>query len=104
MQVQVWLVAVLLLMFRGSPALKLGITAGCALLTMAALPSRLWKPQLKRLVLLGLFIFFMTAISSGSVELLLLFPPSMPPTCVRGLLSKYLVLLGSTKHGHAVTS
>ena len=52
-------------MARASAVMRLGIATGCALLTAAALPSRLWKPQLRRLGLLALLLFVLTAIGSG---------------------------------------
>ena len=62
---QIWLVALLVFMFRGSLATKINIFAGCILLTIAALPPRLWKPQLKRLLLLSVIIFTATLLCAG---------------------------------------
>ncbi|KAK9816700.1 hypothetical protein WJX72_003857 [[Myrmecia] bisecta] len=64
---QVWLIAVLLLMSRASPAMRLAIAVTCALLSMATLPRRLWKAQLARLGLLALLIFVFTATGSDGV-------------------------------------
>ena len=52
-------------MARASAVMRLAIGAACAVLTVAALPARLWKPQLRRLGLLALFLFVFSAIGSG---------------------------------------
>lgn len=62
---QIWLLALLVYMARASAVMRLSIAAGCALLTAVALPPRLWKPQLRRLGLLGLLLFVFTTIGSG---------------------------------------
>ena len=60
---QLWLVVLLVVTARSqSPA---AIAGGVALLTIIALPPRLWKAQLKRLGLLALFLFVTTAIFAG---------------------------------------
>lgn len=80
---EIWILAVVVFMARASAVMRLGIATGCALLTAAALPSRLWKPQLRRLGLLALLLFVLTAIGSDGV------PPMMqqrhPPTALEGL-------------------
>lgn len=62
---QIWLIVLLVYMARASAVMRLSIGAAVALLTVAALPARLWKPQLKRLGLLALIFFCFTAIGSG---------------------------------------
>ena len=52
-------------MARASAVMRLGIAAGCAVVTAAALPPRLWKAQLRRLGLLALLLFVFTAVGSG---------------------------------------
>ncbi|DBA85437.1 TPA: hypothetical protein ACH3X2_006113 [Trebouxia sp. C0005] len=80
---EIWLLALLVYMARASAVMRLSIAAGCALLTAVALPPRLWKPQLRRLGLLGLLLFVFTAIGSDGV------PPMLqqrhPPTALEGL-------------------
>ena len=49
--------------------MRLSIAAGCALVTAAALPPRLWKAQLQRLGLLALLLFVLTALASGEPNL-----------------------------------
>lgn len=56
-------------MARASAVMRLSIAAGCALITVAALPPRLWKAQLRRLGLLALLLFLLTALASGLVSL-----------------------------------
>lgn len=63
--VQIWLLVLLLYMARASAVMRLAIGAACAVLTVAALPARLWRPQLRRLGLLALFLFVFSAIGSG---------------------------------------
>lgn len=62
---QIWLLALLVYMARASAVMRLGIAAGCAIVTAVALPPRLWKAQLRRLGLLALLLFVVTAIGSG---------------------------------------
>ena len=62
---QLWLVVLLVLMARASAAARLALTAGLAGLTAAALPPRLWQPQLKRLGTLAAILFAFTAIAAG---------------------------------------
>lgn len=52
-------------MARASAVMRLSIAAGCALLTAAALPPRLWRAQLRRLGFLALLLFVLTALASG---------------------------------------
>ena len=62
---QLWLLVLLVLMARASAAARLALSAGLAGLTMAALPARLWRPQLRRLGTLALILFTFTAIGVG---------------------------------------
>lgn len=62
---QVWLLVLLFYMAKASAVMRFGIAAGCAGLTLAALPARLWKPQLRRLGLFALIIFASAAIGTG---------------------------------------
>ena len=66
--IQVWLLALLVYMARASAVMRLSIAAGCAVVTAAALPPRLWKAQLGRLALLALLLFVFTAIGSGEIS------------------------------------
>ncbi len=59
---QLWTVAVLLLMARASAPVRLAVVGVLALATMAALPRRLWEPQLLRLGGLCGVLFFFTLI------------------------------------------
>ena len=63
---QLWLVALIGMMARASPTARLAIALGVAALSALALPSNLWRPQLKRLGLLAAFIFVATAIGAGT--------------------------------------
>lgn len=63
---QLWLVALIGMMARASPSARLAIALGVAALSAVALPSNLWRPQLKRLGLLAAFIFVATAIGAGA--------------------------------------
>ena len=60
---QAWLVVLLVVTARSQA--PLAIAAGIALLTVIALPPRLWTAQLKRLGILCLFLFVSAAIFSG---------------------------------------
>lgn len=62
-QMQAWLVVLLLITARSQAPLL--IAGGVVLVTVLALPPRLWKPQLKRLGLLALFLFVSTAVFAG---------------------------------------
>lgn len=59
---QLWTVAVLLLMARASTPVRLAVVGVLALSTVAALPRRLWEPQLLRLCGLCGVLFFFTLI------------------------------------------
>ncbi len=63
---QLWLLVLLVLMARASAAARLALTAGLAGLTAAALPRRLWQPQLRRLGTLSAVLFALTAIAAGA--------------------------------------
>ena len=65
---QLWLVALIGMMARASPPARLAIALGVAALSAIALPSNLWRPQLKRLGLLAAFIFVATAIGAGALR------------------------------------
>lgn len=65
--VQLWLVAIYLLIARASPVLRLGIAASVALITVTNFPPRLWQSQLKRLGILCGLIFLFTALGSDGV-------------------------------------
>lgn len=58
-------------MARASAVMRLSIAAGCALVTAAALPPRLWRAQLRRLGFLALLLFVLTALASGQLVLYL---------------------------------
>lgn len=62
---QAWLVVLLVLTARSHA--PWAIAGGVALLTILALPPRLWTPQLKRLGLLALLIFVTTAVFAGGL-------------------------------------
>ena len=66
---QLWLVALIGMMARASPPARLAIALGVAALSALALPSNLWRPQLKRLGLLAAFIFVATAIGAGALPI-----------------------------------
>ena len=51
----------------GAPLPGLHIVPGCAVLTMLALPPRLWRAQLARLGLLTAVMFALTAIGADGV-------------------------------------
>ncbi len=59
---QLWTVGVLLVMARASPPVRLAIAALLIAATIAALPARLWRPQLGRLGGLCAVLFFFTLI------------------------------------------
>lgn len=63
---QLWLVALIGMMARASPAARLAMALAVAGLSALALPSNLWRPQLKRLGMLALLIFVFTAIGAGA--------------------------------------
>ena len=65
--VQLWLLALMVVMARASAPARLMLTAGLAGLTAAALPARLWRPQLTRLGTLALVLFTFTAIGAGDI-------------------------------------
>ena len=62
------------MMARCSPAARLTIALSVAALTALALPSNLWRPQLKRLGTLALLIFIFTALGAGNPSQGLLAP------------------------------
>lgn len=64
---QLWLVALIGMMARASPTARLMVAVGVAALSALALPSNLWRPQLKRLGTLALLIFIFTAIGAGAL-------------------------------------
>ncbi|KAK9869014.1 hypothetical protein WJX84_000030 [Apatococcus fuscideae] len=80
---QVWLLAVLWIVAGAKTPARLAMTAACAAVSMAALPSRLWRPQLSRLARLSFFIFIAVAIGSDSVPPTL--TPRAPPAELQGL-------------------
>ncbi|KAK9840235.1 hypothetical protein WJX74_006035 [Apatococcus lobatus] len=80
---QVWLLATLWIVAGARTPVRLAMTAACALVSVAALPSRLWRPQLWRLARLSFFIFVIVAIGSDSVPPVL--TPRAPPTELQGL-------------------
>ena len=65
MLLQLWLVALIGMMARASPVARLLIALSVAALSTLALPSNLWRPQLKRLGSLALLIFVFTALGAG---------------------------------------
>ena len=62
---QLWLLVLLVVMARASATARLSLSLGLAAITVAALPQKLWQPQLRRLGTLGLIIFVFTAIGAG---------------------------------------
>jgi energy-coupling factor transporter transmembrane protein EcfT len=64
---QIWIMGVLVLMARVSTPMRLTLVGTVALISIAALPYRLWKPQLIRLAGLCAFIFCFAALGSDSV-------------------------------------
>ncbi len=62
---QVWLLAVLWIVAGARTPVRLAMTAACAAVSVLALPSSLWRPQLSRLARLSFFIFILVAIGSG---------------------------------------
>lgn len=62
---QAWLVCLLVVATRGTPTVRIAITAAVAALTAATLPRPLWEAQLKRLGLVAGFLFLVTAIGAG---------------------------------------
>ncbi len=78
---QAWLLVLLVLMARASATARLSLTMALAAMTAAALPGKLWRPQLRRLGTLGALIFVFTAIGAGtppySLQLTLRSPSSM---------------------------
>lgn len=75
---QLWIIAILILISRGSTSLRLIITGIIALATIIALPPRIWKPQLIRLAGITGLIFVFTAIGSDGVPPVLV-NRSLPP-------------------------
>ena len=63
---QAWLVVLLVITARSQAPYV--IAGGIALLSVLALPPRLWRPQLKRLGLLALLLFVTTAIFAGQLS------------------------------------
>lgn len=63
--VQAWLVVLLVVTARSQA--PYAIAGAIALLSIIALPPRLWTAQLKRLGLLCIFLFITTAIFAGEV-------------------------------------
>jgi hypothetical protein len=61
------MVAVLLVTAGASPPVRLTAVALLAVTTMAALPRRMWEPQLKRLGGLCALLFVFTAIGAPGV-------------------------------------
>ncbi|CAL8467723.1 g7261 [Coccomyxa elongata] len=64
---QLWLLVLLMVMARASATARLSLSLGLAAITAAALPRKLWQPQLRRLGMLGLIIFIFTAIGADGV-------------------------------------
>ena len=61
-----WTVAALLTMARAAPPVRLAAAAALLAATIAALPRRLWQPQLVRLGGLCAVIFFFTLIGGAA--------------------------------------
>lgn len=59
---QLWMVASLLIMARAAPVVRLVVAGVLVAASVAALPRRLWQPQLLRLGGLSAVIFFFTLI------------------------------------------
>ncbi|KAL4546761.1 hypothetical protein Ndes2526B_g01959 [Nannochloris sp. 'desiccata'] len=64
---QIWIMGVLILMARVSNPMRITLVGIVTAISIAALPYRLWKPQLLRLAGLCAFIFCFTAFGSDSV-------------------------------------
>jgi energy-coupling factor transporter transmembrane protein EcfT len=80
---QVWLLALYVAVARSPPAVRVGLAAGVALLTVATQPPRLWRPQLLRLSVICAFIFLGAALGADGVPPLL--QPRAPPPALDGL-------------------
>jgi general transcription factor 3C polypeptide 2 len=55
-------VSLYIVIARSSPAMRVGIAAAIAAITMSNFPRRLWESQLKRLAFICALIFFFAAI------------------------------------------
>lgn len=64
---QIWIVGALAVMAKASPEMRFCVAILIALISMSALPSRLWRPQLLRIGGLCAFIFLMTAFGSDGM-------------------------------------
>lgn len=61
-----WLVVVLGVAARARPGAQAALCCATAAGTALSLPPRLWVPQLRRLALLCLLLFTMTALGAGA--------------------------------------
>ncbi|WIA32057.1 hypothetical protein OEZ86_002909 [Tetradesmus obliquus] len=68
---QLWLLVLYIIIARATPALRVGIAAAVAGLSILCLPRRLWVSQLQRLGFICGLILLFTAIGSDSVPPLL---------------------------------
>ncbi len=68
---QLWVIGALALMARSSTPGRAAVAAAIAAGTVAALPARLWRPQLARVGGLAALIFIMTAAGADGVAPLL---------------------------------
>jgi len=64
---QLWTVALLVLVTRAPPPVRLAIPLAVAALTLVSLPDRLGRPQLTRLAVLCAFVFVLAAMGAESV-------------------------------------
>ena len=73
------LLATLFLAARSPPGVRAALAGAVAAATLAILPARLALPQLRRVVMIAGFIFFLTAIGAESV------PPPLQSRCPPGV-------------------
>lgn len=81
---QAWLAALLLLPPNGTPEEKVLVCAALALATSAALPARVWRPQLTTLAGACAVLFALMVVGADSVVPVI--QPREPPAAAEGLL------------------
>lgn len=89
---QLWLVALYVIIARASPAMRIAIAATVAALSVATLPPRLWRSQLKRLAIICAVIFVFTALGADGVPPLL--QARAPPPSLEGFTAGALTAEG----------
>lgn len=80
---QLWLMTLLVIIARATPLVRSLVAAGIAMITIAALPRRLWQPQLRRLAYIALFVFLVTATGADGIPPVL--QPRAPAAALEGL-------------------